>query len=1791
MLKGIVNGAEKDIVRIPMRTRNLFDCERTEGITTGKYINTSGAVSENQYYYISYPIYVEAGVEYTWRFDNVQAHTAPTVAFYNAGGTQIGVASHASNVTHFTFTTPSNCDFIRASVYIRNDSQKEAMLNTGSSPLPYEPYYQNGWEVRDSEDRLIWGREDVFEGTDSIPFKACGGPISTLTVEGNGSQSSTPSPSNIVDFEGTAEADDITGTATGTSPIAFPSDGRPLTACEIDGNGVQASTPSPTSIVPFDGVGESNGDITGTASGTTSVTFPSDGRALAAWEIDGNGSQTSTPTPADPVNFNGTAEAEDITGTATGTNTVTFLSDGRALPAWEIAGNGSQASTPSPSSIVPFDGTGERTGNLFDFEQLKNAPSGTMTSATVTLTVPHVLTLQLKANTYYTIASNGSGDTAMTPADLYRSVYFNTTDAESSVNRNNPVTVLTDSTGVVKIGFFSERTNASQYLNGNAQLWLNEGSTALSYEPYGYKITPTITSGTDTQTTPIYLGVTQTTRRIKKLVLDGTENWKGSDGTLSKYLQNEPIINDSAKISGITSASTHYSGANNVVAGDPIPENSCCFLIGVSKTLYLKGSSPMTLADFKAYLAQQYANGTPVTVWFVLETEQTGIINEPLYKIGDYADTVSSTNTGAPSIATQRGSNTLSFPETVQPSAISLTYLNGVNYYLPVTASRTNLTPATTNVYLNQVQTTRRIKKRELKGTEAWVLYNGNYYSSVVDSDSLEARRCICTHLPSSATSGIYVDSGGSRLKVFSASVADVAQSLDEWKTFLADEYAAGHPVTIWYIRSTDTTAILNEPLYRIGSYADAVSSTNTGAPDIATRIGENTLTVGTTVQPSAISLTYRNGIDYVVPVEMYGGNLFDEATAVYGKYIDSSGVERTSSNGETNHSDYIPISAGTQYTLSVTKPSYGGIISAISWYTSAKVFIQRDSATLPDAAGRKSNTWTAPPNAAFCIINFVRYPNYDGENDMLNAGSTALPYESYRTPVTTPIYLGQVPTTRRIKKVVFTGQETWTEVYPGEPEAQAQGIVMYATNLSELGTDRNDFRCSHFFVGNYRGYLISGQGRINGTSPEAFNVNYNDGSGGLQNFKAWLTSEYEAGHPVTLWYALATEQTAVVNEPLYKIGDYADTVSLTNTGAPTIPTFSDNNTLMVNTTIKPSAISLAYLNGYNYYLPITLGGVQEKYYLGQLQAKRKIRKFVLTGEESEIAVGVVSGVNRGRIRIRSKYGIGETRDDTVFSHYANSRTTSDGNATCEVSSGQIIAFLICDNAHATSETAFREYLASEYRAGHPVTIWYALETGQTQTINDPLYRISTYSDSLTLSDLDISTGNNVLTVDTKIPPSKTSIKLHAKKVRYGFKIDKSQENSESAVIYTHDALTMTPAVMDFTNDVFTYGSWENAWFVKDARPCALNVDGTVAYYLDPNDATKKIDGTPSDIYYELLSTEPQDWSTQWKQYYQIISGEYVLNDQNSAPTFAANTYYKLTYNSSFTGNFMMAFPKVWFYRHEDSQYNYIEISNYKLSDDWKCYAHINASGQEVDFIYLPMFKGVIVNSKLRSIPSVIPQGGTTASTEVTAASNLGSRWQIWDHSSVEMINDLLVLMTKSIDSQGRFGKGRESGYNESDTVTYGKLQTGTLIKKGKFHGYSSSYKEVKVFGIEGFWANRWDRVQGLLLVDNIWKVKMTPPYNFTGTDFTTLSNAEVPTGSGYLSRIQTSEHGSLPAAIISSSGKYFKDYFSKTAIGTRAAVHGGNCDNGDYCGFRFVSVNAPDSYSYWNIGASPVYK
>jgi hypothetical protein len=163
----------------------------------------------------------------------------------------------------------------------------------------------------------------------------------------------------------------------------------------------------------------------------------------------------------------------------------------------------------------------------------------------------------------------------------------------------------------------------------------------------------------------IYLGEMQTTRQIKKLVFDGTESWnlsKQGNNTRAYTPQNPECLSLSPAI--CTHFNYNVANVGYPRVGEFVINSSKAIIFGVDATEFT------TVDEWKAYLAAQYAAGTPVTVWYALETPTTATVNEPLMKIGDYADEVSN----AATIPTVNGSNTFDVDTTVKPSEVYIKY-------------------------------------------------------------------------------------------------------------------------------------------------------------------------------------------------------------------------------------------------------------------------------------------------------------------------------------------------------------------------------------------------------------------------------------------------------------------------------------------------------------------------------------------------------------------------------------------------------------------------------------------------------------------------------------------------------------------------------------------------------------------------------------------------------------------------------------------------------------------------------------------------------------------------------------------------------------------------------------------------------------------------------------------------------------------------------------------------------------------------------------------------------------
>lgn len=368
---------------------------------------------------------------------------------------------------------------------------------------------------------------------------------------------------------------------------------------------------------------------------------------------------------------------------------------------------------------------------------------------------------------------------------------------------------------------------------------------------------------------------------------------------------------------------------------------------------------------------------------------------------------------------------------------------------------------------------------------------------------------------------------------------------------------------------------------------------------------------------------------------------------------------------------------------------------------------------------------------------------------------------------------------------------------------------------------------------------------------------------------------------------------------------------------------------------------------------------------------------------------------------------------------------------------------------------------------------------------------------------------------------------------RYGFKREKANSAKDARITYLFNAVGKTPAAMNYTTGEFEYGSWET-FINKIARPVMLKTDGTVDYELYHNDQTKKMDGvTASDV---------------------------------------ANTAYD--------GNAMVEFGDAfrWVKRYEDSTHEYVIFSDVQFDSTYNAYAHMDTEGTVKDAFYWGMFKGSYVNSKMRSIGTGAVMVNTTRQQEIDRAKANGDGYYTIYKSGHDYIDDLLTLISKSDDTQTAFGKGRCS--------TNAASANGTLKNKPAFYGHTNGTTDVKVFYIEGYWANVWEGMAGLVLDGaNGIKAKMYPPYNLTGAGYVATGIKPSGTSGGYIdTESVTDEAGLIPKTASGSETTYLCDglWFNNGQVDY--ALVGGAWSNAGLCGARCVYLDdlASSAYAYF---------
>lgn len=251
--------------------------------------------------------------------------------------------------------------------------------------------------------------------------------------------------------------------------------------------------------------------------------------------------------------------------------------------------------------------------------------------------------------------------------------------------------------------------------------------------------------------------------------------------------------------------------------------------------------------------------------------------------------------------------------------------------------------------------------------------------------------------------------------------------------------------------------------------------------------------------------------------IESTGRNLFKEPENYTNGLLQVDGsIDAANANYRTT--DYMAIQGGLKYTISFDQTyaissgatSFRGVI-----YDKDKTVLSHFTVT-PAAIDRYSYTFTAPKEARYYRIG----TRITDKNIMLNAGSTALPYEPYFEPTVfnfPKTELGEWDSIDFEKQKVVKATETI--VLNGTENWEFLNSYISLRNVPSIANANNGICNLYPYLYQFAGKCIFVAGsylRVGTALGETFN---ND----VAKWKAHLAELYASGNPLVIAYELAT--------------------------------------------------------------------------------------------------------------------------------------------------------------------------------------------------------------------------------------------------------------------------------------------------------------------------------------------------------------------------------------------------------------------------------------------------------------------------------------------------------------------------------------------------------------------------------------------------------------------------------------------------------------------------------------------
>lgn len=280
-------------------------------------------------------------------------------------------------------------------------------------------------------------------------------------------------------------------------------------------------------------------------------------------------------------------------------------------------------------------------------------------------------------------------------------------------------------------------------------------------------------------------------------------------------------------------------------------------------------------------------------------------------------------------------------------------------------------------------------------------------------------------------------------------------------------------------------------------------------------------------------------------------------------------------------------------------------------------------------------------------------------------------------------------------------------------------------------------------------------------------------------------------------------------------------------------------------------------------------------------------------------------------------------------------------------------------------------------------------------------------------------------------------------------------------------------------------------------------------------------------------------------------------------------------------GDVMIAFPRRGLRISTTGTTLKISMTDNPDHPDFEYYAHERGSARKEVF-YLGAYKGTVASSKLRSLSGKAPTASQTIGTFRTQAQANGAGYENSGFYQLMFRQAMYILKYKNLDSQTAVGRGYVDGNSAA-------IATGGTETKGMDWGETTGKQHMKLFGLEDFWGNIWEWIDGIVTDSTRNILTATDKFNDTGSGYTNRGQGATSNIGNYMSKPQgTTETGFLAKEVSGSATTYFCDcaYLSASCV----AYFGGDWGTASNAGAFRLNVLDAASGSHAGVAARLMY-